>query len=430
MAAAAALAGSRGLFALVCGDAGIGKTRLAAEVAERLAADGVAVARAVCRHDGGAPPYWPWAQLLARLGCRDVLVARDAGSTDLARFALFEAVGAALRAAAPVLLVLDDLQWADRPSLRLLDDLGAHVGGAAVLVLGTYRDTDPGAGELAGLAADRRLVLRGLAPVDLGPALAEATGEDVAPDLVAAVHRRTGGNPFFAAEVVRLLRAEARSGAGVHTAVPVSVRAVLDRRLDRLPPGVEPVLRAAALLDPGTTTGVDTVLLAGVAGVAPVALPELVAPAVAAGLAVVEGGHHRLAHALVADTLVARTPTGERLSVHRAAATLLGSRVDAGVVEPAVVAHQQLAAARLSGEPGEARAAAQRCATAARTAVERTAYEDAERWWEDALAVGAGVPDGPDRGVLLCDLGEAALAAGEPGPSRRAFTEAAALARR
>ena len=429
-AAAAAVARSRSLVALICGDAGVGKTRLAAEVAEGLAADGVAVARGVCRHDGGAPPYWPWAQLLDRLGRRDALGAGAAETTGLARFALFEAVGAALRAAAPVLLVLDDLQWADRPSLRLLDALGAHVGDAAVLVLGTYRDTDPDAGRLAGITADRRLVLRGLAPADLGHALTEATGEAVGPDLLAAVHRRTGGNPFFAAEVVRLLRAEGRPDAGAPTAVPVSVRAVLDRRLDRLPPGVEPVLRAAALLDPGTTTGADTVLLAGVAGVAPVALPELVAPAVAAGLATVEGGQHHLAHALVADTLVARTPTAERLSVHRAAAVLLGSRVDAGVGDPAAVAHQQLAAARLSGDADEAQAAAQRCAAAARTAVERTAYEDAVRWWEDALAVGAGVPAGPDRGVLLCDLGEAALAAADPARSRRAFTEAAAHARR
>ena len=161
-AAAAAVARSRSLVALICGDAGVGKTRLAAEVAEVLAADGVAVARGVCRHDGGAPPYWPWAQLLDRLGRRGRARRGAAETTGLARFALFEAVGAALSAAAPVLLVLDDLQWADRPSLRLLDALVAHVGDAAVLVLGTYRDTDPDAGRLAGITADRRLVLRGL----------------------------------------------------------------------------------------------------------------------------------------------------------------------------------------------------------------------------------------------------------------------------
>jgi hypothetical protein len=428
-AAAAALARGRGLLALVCGDAGIGKTRLAAEVAERLAAEGVAVAWAACRQDGGAPPYWPWAQLLSRLGRRDALETDDAGAPDLARFALFEAVAAALGEAAPVLLVLDDLHWADRPSLRLLDALGAHVGPAPVLVLGTYRDTEPGAAALAGIAADRRLVLRGLAAADLGDALAEATGETVAPDTVAALHGRTGGNPFFAAEVVRLRRAE---GPAAAASVPVSVRAVLDRRIDRLPPGAETVLRAAAVLDPAATAGVDTVLLAGVAGVAPVTLPELLAPATEAGLVVAAtpgAGRHRLAHALVADTLTARTPPAQRLVLHRAAASLLGRRADAGVGDAAEVAHQQLAAARLSGEPDEARAAAQRCAAAARTAVERTAYEDAVGRLQDALAVLAGVPGGPDRGALLCALGEAALAAGDPAGARRAFAEAAARAR-
>jgi hypothetical protein len=296
-----------------------------------------------------------------------------------------------------------------------------------VLVLGTYRDTEPGAAALAGIAAERRLVLRGLAVADLAGALAEATGEAVAPDTVAVLHRRTGGNPFFAAEIVRLRRAEGSA------AVPVSVRAVLDRRIDRLPPGAQAVLQAAAVLDPAATAGVDTVLLAGVTGVAPVAVPELLAPAVEAGLvdaAIPGAGRYRLAHALVADTLAARTPATQRLALHRAAASLLGRRADAGVGDAAEVAHQQLAAARLSGEPDEARAAAQRCVAAARTAVEQTAYEDAVGRLRDALAVLAGVPGGPDRDALLCALGEATLAAGDPAGARRAFAEAAAHARR
>jgi len=93
-AAAAALSAGRGLVALVTGDAGIGKTRLAAEVAARLRADGVAVAWAVCRADGSAPPYWPWAQLLTALGRADALAAPP-GDPELARFRLHGAVGAA-----------------------------------------------------------------------------------------------------------------------------------------------------------------------------------------------------------------------------------------------------------------------------------------------------------------------------------------------
>lgn len=419
-AAAAALDQCRGFTALIGGDAGIGKTRLAAEFAGRMRADGVPVAWAACRQDGGAPPYWPWAQLLGRLGHAAALAVPEEGSPDLARFLLFESVADALRAAAPVLLVLDDLHWADDASLRLLDALGAHVGSAPVLVLATYRDTEPGG--VGTVAAERRLVLSGLSAAELGPALTDATGETVPPDVLAALHRRTGGNPFFAAELVRLLRAEGTlDGAGARI-VPGGVRAVLDRRLDRLPDATEAVLRAAAALDAGTTTGLDPALLAAVAGCTPAELADALAPAVDARL--IGADAHRFPHALVSDTLTARTPPVQRLELHRRAAAVLADR--AGT--PADTAHQLLAAARLSGDPEEATAAATAAALAARTALERTAFEDAVGWLEAGLSVLP--PGGPGRGELLCALGDAALAAGDPARARHAFASAADLARR
>ena len=145
----------RGWTALIGGDAGIGKTRLAAEFADRIAADGVTVAWAACRQDGGAPPYWPWSQLLGRLGRLDALRVPNTEEPDLARFLLFQAVADAVRDTAPVLLVLDDLQWADEPSLRLLDALNAHVGPAPVLVVGTYRDTEPDSPAISTITAER-----------------------------------------------------------------------------------------------------------------------------------------------------------------------------------------------------------------------------------------------------------------------------------
>jgi len=420
-AAAAALSGGRGLVALITGDAGIGKTRLAGEVAIRLRADGVAVAWAVCRADGSAPPYWPWAQLLTALGRADALDV-PVGDPELARFRLYEAVGAAVAAAAPVLLVLDDLQWADRPSLRLLESLAAHTGAAPVVVLGTYRDTEPGAA--AGLAADRRIVLRGLGAADLGPALADATGEDVPADVLAAVHRRTGGNPFFAAEIVRMLRGRT---ADTDAELPAGVRAVLDRRLDGLPDDAEGPLRAMAALDPGGTAGIDAALLASVTERSPAELADRLAGAVAAGLISGSAGAHRFVHALVAETLSARTPPVERLDLHRRAGAALAQLWATGAGAAAPAAAHLMTAAQLSGDPADAVVAVRLAEAAATVAMAAAAHEDAVRLLDRAVAL---VGDAPDRAGLLCQLGEAALAAGDPGRARSAFTAAGAHARR
>ncbi|MBN9111206.1 MAG: AAA family ATPase [Pseudonocardia sp.] len=425
-AAAAAFAAGRSTSALVVGDAGIGKTRLAAEVADRLRDDGVRVAWAACRADGGAPPYWPVAQLLGTLGRADALDVAPAAEPEFARFLLFDAVAAALREAGPLLAVVDDLQWADLPTLRLLAALRAHLAAAPVVLVATVRESDPAAPQaLGGLVADRHIVLRGLAAPDLAPVLAELTGVELDAVDAADLHARTGGNPFFAAEVVRMRRAGREDG------VPGGVRAVLDRRLDGLPDGTEAVLRAAAALDAGVTAGVDATLLARVAGLALGTLAAEAGPATAAGLLRDDGGRYRFPHALVAETVAARTTPGERLDLHRRAASVLAVRRKAGTATAADVAHQVLAAARLSGEPGEVRAAAEAAEAAAMHAAAATAYEDAVTWLDAALAVSSGDDADPEgrRAALLCARGEALLAAGDPVASRESFAAAGTLAR-
>ncbi|GAY09472.1 AAA family ATPase [Pseudonocardia sp. N23] len=425
-AAAAAFAARRGTSALIVGDAGIGKTRLAAEVADRLRADDVHVAWAACRSDRGAPPYWPVRQLLAALDRSDALAVPAGAEPEFAPFLVLDAVAAAFGAAAPVLLVVDDVQWADAATLRLLGAMRAHLASTAVLLLATCRDTDPDAAQaLDTLLADRRIALRGLAAPMLVPVVAELTGEDVDPAAAAELHARTGGNPFFAAEVVRMRR------AGDATGVPGGVRAVLDRRLDRLPAGTETVLRAAAVLDAGVTAGVDGVLLARVAGVAPADLAAAVGPATDAGLLTHETGRVRFPHALVAETLAARTPAAQRLPMHRRALDALTARAASGAADDAAVAHQALVVAELSGDPGDGLRAARAAASAAAQAAADTAHEDALRWLDAALAALPG--DDPAhrdvRADLLCARGEAALAADDIPTSRAAFTAAAARGR-
>ncbi len=338
---------------------------------------------------------------------------------------MFEAVGDALRAAAPVLLVLDDLHWADEPSLRLLAGLDPRVSGASVLVIGTYRYSDPEGVGLSVLAVERRLVLGGLPSEQLGLAVTDATGEVVDGEAAGRLHRRTGGNQFFAAEIVRLLRSEGADGTAAR-AIPSGVRAVLDRRLARLPATTESALRAA-VVEADTATGVDTVLLAAVAAEPAVMLTTLLAPAIEARLVLADdNGRHRFPHALVAETLTARTPPDQLLELHRRAATVLERRVRAGVGDAAGVARHLVAAAQLSGTPAEGTVAAAAAGAAAQVAMEGTAFEDAVRWLEAGLAMlpdvaTAGAGEGPDRGTLLCALGEAALAAGDPIQARRAF---------
>ena len=262
------------------------------------------------------------------------------------------------------------------------------------------------------------------------------------PEVVAVAIVYTGGNPFFAAEVVRLRRADGSLEAQPAPRVPGGVRAVLDQRLGRLPQSVEAVLRAAAALDAGTTSGVEAVLLAVVAGHDPAELSTVLESAIEARFLIADGSSYRFPHALIAETLTARTPAAERLGLHRRAGDELRSRAAAGVASPADAARQLLAAARLSGEPTEARAAAVAGSMAARAAIARIAYEDAAHWLEDSLevlansATTASVPTGgdqqlpePDRGDMLCTLGEAALAAGDPARSRKAFVHAAEYAR-
>jgi tetratricopeptide (TPR) repeat protein len=422
-AAVRAAAERRGWVGLVGGEPGIGKTLLAAAYAARLTRDGFGHAWVSCPEDDGAPPFWLWGQLLDQLGAGDAL-RQGAGEADpeLARFLLFEAVATGIREAAarrPLLLVVDDLHWADEGSRRLLAGIRGALATLPVVALCTYRDTEPTADALcAEVGPERHLVLSGLPPGELAAAVHMATGSAVPEALIAGLHARTAGNPYFAAEVVRLLRAEGRLDASAQRStepLPRTVRAVLERRLARLPAPTTELLQVAALLG----DELDPPLLAEVAA-EPLAT---VASALAAAEAARVVSRDRFAHPLVREVLAAQPGPADRLRLHAQAGARLAGRYRAGAVGPAAAARHLLAAAELGGEAGPAVEFAR---LAAADAVRRVGYEDAVRLLTAALAV-AG-PDS-DRGELLCALGEAALAAGDPDGARAAFGEAAKLAR-
>src|SRR5215469_5454160 len=327
-----------GRLVLLVGEPGIGKTRIARELALRAAALGVAVRWGRCQETEGAPSYWPWVQVLrtheqgepqARAGPRDgalaalladdvppPVVASEAESAH-ARFQLFETVAGALRklcAESPLLVVLDDLHWADAASLLLLRFVATELADARLLVLGTYRDVEmrqgAGAGMLPELArAGERVLLGGLAEADVARLLAARAGRVLPDGVVAAVQQVSDGNPFFVEELARTFEGvpDASPGA-LHLAD--HTRDVVRYRLRPLSAGGRHVLDAASVQ--GRDFEVSS--LAAVCGLAPHDTLEALDEAARLGLLVAGGAPSdawRFAHALVRETVYGDLPAAQ-----------------------------------------------------------------------------------------------------------------------
>jgi DNA-binding SARP family transcriptional activator len=367
---------------LVSGDAGMGKTSLIERISGDLAAEGWTCAWGSAPETGGAPAAWPFTELLLELtaarppgddlGARlrpllDNATAAHGDHPDMltGRFRLHLAVAdylGRLADQAPLLLVLDDLHWADEGTLGLLTQLPARLRGRRVLIVGTFRPNEtagPLAEALAVLARlePLRLELGGLAGDEVSRLVRAFCSAAVGADELAVIAERTGGNPFFTRETARLLDAEGPDAA-VH-GVPAGVGDVLRRRVGVLPEPVQSVLRNAAVAG----RDVDLGVLTDVCGGDEDAVIDAVEAGLAAGLVTEPGpGRVRFAHALVRDTLYEGLSQMRRTRVHaRVAAALEKRRPD----ESAAIAHHLLEAgddpakavhyARLAAEAAEAR---------------------------------------------------------------------------
>src|SRR5262249_37419988 len=160
-----------------------------------------------------APGFWPWTQAFRALGAPGEVARVTAGEANGGqRLALFDQLTASLLAIAsqrPLLLVLDDLQWADPDSLGLLAFAARRLPGAPVLAVGAYRDTEAGEPALRQLAEvsmqAKTIPLGGLTAADTARLMESILGQAPPADLCASVRDRTAGNPFFVGELTRLL---------------------------------------------------------------------------------------------------------------------------------------------------------------------------------------------------------------------------------
>jgi DNA-binding SARP family transcriptional activator len=351
----------QGRLALIAGEPGVGKTRLADELSSVAHARGAQVVWGRCSSDGGAPAYWPWIQLLraliadrapvtvrAELGAgapeltqllpelRDLLPGiemPDHGDAEEARFRLFDAAaGFLVRAAAarPIVIVLDDLHIADRSSLSLLQFMAAAALDGAVLIVGTYRDTQAALerplsdtlNELARTTDCLQLVLTGLSSDDTAHFVEVSAGVSPLPALSSAIHEVTSGNPLFVSELVRLLAAEDRLNElqdGDALALPRGVDQVIARRLERLSEPCRATLALAAVI--GRDFDVDLLTRAGDAPATEVLAH--IDDAIAVRVVDEAAGTFRFSHDLVRHTLYAALGPVERRRMHESVATAL-----------------------------------------------------------------------------------------------------------
>jgi DNA-binding SARP family transcriptional activator len=379
--------------ALIEGEPGIGKTRLAEEVAAEATRRGAMVLWGRSFEGGAAPALWPWlpplralvaalpepAQLTPELEALLSPAAVPGGgatAVQVARFALVEAVADLLAhsaAARPVVLVLDDLQWADVESLELLTSMVGRLADARLLIVVTVRELEVGRNDtvVATLAAltrstgARRLALRGLASAATDALVAQTAGQ-LDPVAAATIHARAEGNPFFTTELARLLA----SGEGLPGAdVPSGVRDVVRRRLSLLPEATVDLMRVAAVIG----RDVDLGLLAAAAGRDLDGCLDDLEPAIVHRLLVAapdQPGLHRFAHALVREVVVDDISSLRRARLHlRVADALDGSDDNAEILA------EHLWQAVPIGVSARAATALER---AARVAVRRLAYTTAQ----------------------------------------------------
>jgi len=463
--------GGKGSLVMLVGEPGIGKTRAATEFREHARQSGALVLSGRCYDGDWAAPFSPFMEairdyalevapeeLRERLGADASVLARIVPAlherldgipdpppipTDGERYRLLEAAGdffARLAASRPLVLMLDDLHWADKGTIAMLRQIARFAPQHKLLLIGAYRDveldrTHPLADALQAIRREtnyERIVLKGLGAADVGELLNLVAEQAVPEQFAKAISDETGGNPFFIREVMlhlveerKIVQEDGRWVAATAIAdmrIPEGVREVIGRRLSRVSEPCGRMLTVASALTAGFTWEVMSAL----AELDDAALLDAIDEALGAQLVVErELGRYDFTHALIRHTLYEELSTPRRVLLHRRIGEAL-ERLYAQEVEPYLA---ELAHHFCQDAGGNPEKALDYCARAGARAAASLSYDEAASMYERAqeLAAAAYPEDPALRIELMLQLARARFACGSP--SMDTFLRAADLAK-
>lgn len=442
---------NRGRLVMLAGEPGIGKTRITQHLASQAEAQGAAVLWGWSYEEEGAPPYWPWMQLI-RAYIQDKVseqLSSDFGSgasdvaalvpelgqalpglepspplePEQARFRLFESITTFLKNAArnqPIILILDDLHWADRPTLLLLQFLARVMADSRLLVVGAYRNVElsrehPLSETIAQVSRQPFChfeLLSGLNREETEGFIKASTGLTLAQDQVETIYSHTEGNPFFLTQVLSIL---SNSGALApetmeipqRIEIPPGVRGIIGQRLNGLSDQTAELLTLGAILGREFEFKQLGILDASLT-------PERLLEAIDEGLdaRLIEGlpagrDRYRFTHALIQQVLVEELSASRRMRLHLSAAEALET-----MYGPDVEAHaSELAYHFAEGDPALATGKlAHYSMLAGERALATNAHEEALRLFVRGLAAKEGQEMDGESSALLFGLGKAQAA--------------------
>jgi eukaryotic-like serine/threonine-protein kinase len=460
----------RGQIFTISGEPGIGKSRVADEVARYSIANGALALWGRCWEGGGAPAYWPWVQIVRELmdssdqsslakwtdtGAAEIaqivpelrsllpgipeLADSSLAQPEQARFRLFDSMVSFLRRSAeaqPLMVVLEDLHAADPTSLLLLAALAKRVRGARLIVIGTYREIEiRQSPDHAALIAEAEregvaLHLRGLGEPEIGEFIERTSGIAASAPLVSLLGSTTGGNPFFLSEILRLMAAEDQLTTGAATVqkrlrIPDGVRESINRRITPLSDETREILATASVIG----REFDIILLESISRFPRDSLIDLLDKAMALELVTeVSGtpGCYSFRHALIRETLYEALPTSQRRKLHSIAGDAIRGSF-ASEIHSAEIAYHYCKAAPM----GDAALAVEYSRRAARLSQKQLAYEEASRHLSMALEVLPFVREGNEllRAELLFEFGQAQNRAGDLVEANKTLLQSAEIAR-